>query len=223
MQHEALNKIEHLFGNKKTVIQHDFTLKMVKQIHSNKCIYVDDINDKTTEVEADALVTKVPDIKLGIVTADCIPILLYDERNNIIGSVHAGWRGAASGIIQNTVEYMCKIGGSNSTTIAVIGPCIKKNSYEVGEDVYSTFCSVDDGAKLFFEEVILSDDGKKRYIFDLSEYCKSIMHRLNIGRIEDIAIDTFTNNEDFFSYRYAFKNGGMLLPHQRQISYIGPM
>merc|ERR1712127_925629 len=100
------------------------------QTHSNKVIIVNKKNQKNRNFKSDAIITKMSGYGLGVVTADCVPVILYDVKNNIVGCIHAGWKGAISGIIENTLKKLKKLNSDNKI-FASIGPCIGQNSYEV--------------------------------------------------------------------------------------------
>ena len=191
--------------------------KFIKQIHSNKVIMVDDPEQYTADIEADALVTTLSNINLCIKTADCVPILLYDQVNDVYGAIHAGWRGAVVGVIQNTLDIMHSVGGRNSNIIARIGPCIRQESYEVSEDVYNEFLSTNSYNHIFFKKFKQS-----KYLFDLPGYCSYILYiaGLSLDNINDILLNTFTNPKLFFSYRYYHNNAMQLQPSDRQVSWI---
>ena len=104
-------------------------LILMNQTHSNKVIEIKKNNYKR-KINADAMITKVKGLALGVLTADCVPIIIYDFKNEVVGCIHAGWKGAITGIIKNTVNKIKKINSDNKI-IASIGPCIGKNSYEV--------------------------------------------------------------------------------------------
>jgi YfiH family protein len=173
-------------------------LVTLQQVHGNLCIRAD--LQTSSMIEADALVTAESSVAIGILTADCAPILFMDRKNPIIGAAHAGWRGAVAGIIEATVEKMTKLGSRASDTIAVIGPCIQRNSYEIDDDFRQNFNDEDD---CFF-----SIDHKIH--FDLPRYCyrRLIKAGLNAGNIDVIATDTYADPENYFSYRFAIKNTG---------------
>ena len=109
-------------------------LKTAKQVHSNKVLTINNLGQKTNEIEADALVTNQPNIILGILTADCAPVLAFDPINNIIAAIHIGWKGAIKNILSNTIDTFIGM-NSNTTNIKLaIGPCIGPMSYEVKKD-----------------------------------------------------------------------------------------
>lgn len=191
--------------------------KFLKQIHSNKVHLLDDINSDTSVIEADALVTTLHDVNLCIKTADCVPIIIYDRVNDIIAAVHAGWRGASSGVIQNTIELMHRIGGNLSHTYAFIGPCIRQESYEVSEEVFNAFKKFDRFSDIFFKKY-----KKDKFFFSLPEYCKYSLCEsgINTDNITDMLLDTFSHPMLFYSYRYYQREGIELKNNQRQISMI---
>ena len=121
----------------------------LEQVHGKKCIMVDE--GTQFDEKADALVTEIPGIALGVLTADCAPVLFLDPEKKIIGAAHAGWRGACGGVLESTVETMVSLGASADNIFAAIGPCIHKNSYEVGEDFVQNFPDFDHYTEFFTE------------------------------------------------------------------------
>lgn len=171
-------------------------LLVLKQIHSSACLIV---NEKTpSDLEADAMVTKTPGIALGILTADCVPLLFFDSEAKIIGAAHAGWKGAVGGVIESTLEKMILLGASPENMLVVMGPCIHKESYEVSEDFLENFPKKYDS---------FSQKNNKFY-FDPPGYCTHRLLDAGIVRqnIDFVNINTFQNHEDYFSYRYARQN-----------------
>lgn len=174
-------------------------LVTLKQIHSEICIEVTPDNaDDVVGTEADALVTKEKSIILGILTADCAPILFYDPKTSIIGAAHAGWRGALNGIIASTVRKMKSLGADPSNIVAAIGPCIGKDSYEIDDDFKKGFSGSGDCFCLI----------NWRMHFDLPKFCrkKLITAGIQERNITTIGIDTCAEHSKYFSYRYAMKN-----------------
>ena len=167
----------------------------MNQTHSNKVVVVNNTNKHIKRVSADALVTNQKNIILSVLTADCIPLLIYDEVNQIIGSVHAGWKGALSGIVENTFNEILKISKNGKINVA-IGPCIGVNNYEVGQDFYERFIQESIKNKNFF---LLSKNDK--LLFDLRKYVNSKFKELEVNHVENIDFDTFSENENFFSFR----------------------
>ena len=115
-------------------------LFLMHQTHSNKVILITKKNKNLKKFNSDALITKLRGVALGVVTADCVPIILYDIKNQIIGCIHAGWKGASSGIIENTIKKFKKL-NSNNKIFASVGPCIGKKSYEIDINFYEKFIS----------------------------------------------------------------------------------
>lgn len=148
---------------------------------------------------ADAMVTDRPGLALGIVTADCAPVLLADPEAGVIGAAHAGWRGAAGGVIANTVAAMCKLGALPERILAAIGPTIAQESYEVDAAFRDRFESGDED---FFTP---GRDG--HWQFDLPAYVAQRLRLAGVGRIDDLAQDTYADPARFFSYRRATHSG----------------
>ena len=122
------------FVSKKINVKLD-NLKLMHQTHSNKVIVINKNNKNSKNFNSDALITNVKGCALGVVTADCVPIILYDSKNKLIGCIHAGWKGAFSGIIENTIKKLKKLNAKNRI-LASIGPCIGQKSYEVDINFY---------------------------------------------------------------------------------------
>ncbi len=190
----------------------DVNLCTLYQIHSNTVVTVERPWAANHQIKADAMVTRTPGIALGILTADCAPVLFADRDKPIVGAAHAGWKGALGGIMQNTVKAMCALGASN--IVACIGPCITKNSYEVGQDFFDTFENADRANVNFF----MKNANKEKYLFDLHGYIISQMKKLDLQAIETIRSDTYAEAETFFSYRRACHRGES--DYGRQLSAI---
>lgn len=168
-------------------------LHSLYQVHSNKVVVVDDkFNGKT---EADALVTDKPNVAIGILTADCTPVLFADADIKIIGAAHAGWKGAHSGVLENTVDAMKKLGAKN--IFAAIGPTISQASYEVGAEYYERLIDGNKENTRFFIDSIKPD----HYMFDLPAYVTYRLTEAGIKSISDVSRDTCAEADIFFSYR----------------------
>ena len=176
------------------------TLSLMYQTHSNKVIIINKKNRNLKRFYSDALITKLKGISLGVVTADCVPIILYDLNNKIIGCVHAGWKGALSGIIENTIKKFQKI-DSNNKIFASIGPCIGKKSYEVDIDFYKKFLLKSKKNIKYFTK---KNNLKK--LFNLRKYVHDKLLKLNV-RVDHVNYDTFKEKSKFFSYRRSQKLG----------------
>ena len=125
-------------------------LKLMYQTHSNKVIVINKNNKNSKKFNSDAIITNIKGLALGVVTADCVPIILYDIKNQLIGCIHAGWKGALTGIIENTIKKIKKINSKNKI-IACVGPCIGKKSYEVDNNFYKKFISKSKKNKIYFK------------------------------------------------------------------------
>ncbi len=164
------------------------------QAHTDKAVYV----DKATryQIEADGVVTDVKGIILGITTADCMPILLADTKHGVIGAAHAGWRGALSGVVENTIKVMIEHGAKVEDIAVAAGPCLQRESFEVKADMRDLFLAQDKDNSQFF-----IPNGDKTWLCDLEAY---VWYRLNLIGIKNTSfsgVDTYTNPELYFSYR----------------------
>lgn len=194
--HEQTKDIAYHAFFKQTIINQDpdyEELYFVKQTHSNRVIEFFDSPSET--IEADAIVTKKININLAVRAADCLPILLIDPIEYVIGIIHAGWQGAKNGIIENTIKKMQEIGANVNNIISAIGPCIRQPSYEVNQEFFNDFINSDKNNNAYFINSVRSN----HYMFDLPGYVKYKLR--NIKAIYDCDIDTYTNNKDFASYR----------------------
>tara|TARA_B110000211_G_scaffold138655_1_gene158533 strand:- start:16 stop:780 length:765 start_codon:yes stop_codon:yes gene_type:complete len=188
----VLNNL-NIVSNKMGVnIENLFTMN---QTHSNKVVVIDDTNKHIQRVNSDALVTSQKNITISVLTADCVPVLIYDEVNKIIGSVHAGWKGAAGGIIENTLNEFFKINKNGKINVA-IGPCIGVGNYEVGREFYSKFIQLSKKNNNFFIET-----ENNKFFFNLRKYINSKFEDLRVNHVENIDFDTFSENKKFFSFR----------------------
>lgn len=173
------------------------SVAIVNQKHTDKVILVEDYNDRQI---ADGQVTNHNNIALGVLTADCVPILFADEIAGVVGTVHAGWRGAKANIMAVAINKMRALGAENIT--AIIGPCIKQRSYEVDREFYNNFIEDSDSYDKFF--VLSSNENK--YMFDLPSYVKDKLSALNVKQILDIDRNTYEEEENFFSFRRTTHN-----------------
>lgn len=169
----------------------------LRQTHSNDVVTVAQVWDPMHAPEADALVTKQPDIALGILTADCVPVLFVDTDAKVIGAAHAGWKGALSGILANTVNAMETLGATRESIDAAIGPCIHQASYEVQEDFAERFVTAD----ILNQQFFVPGQRFGHLLFDLPGYVNRELEHLELGSITQINHDTCAEEEQFFSYR----------------------
>ena len=186
-----LNIVKKRIGCKKN------NLLLLNQVHSNKIFKINYIPKK--KLIGDGFFTSKKNIALGILTADCAPVFIYDKKLKIIGAAHAGWKGAYKGIIKNLINSVKKEGSKINNIIAVIGPCISKKNYEVKNDFVKKFLKKNKKNKIFF------DFNTKNIHFDLSHYIKYQLLSMGIQRIEVIKKDTYTKKNNFFSYRRSSK------------------
>ena len=175
------------------------SLITLNQMHTSNAVICD--NNTKNKHTADAIVTKNKNLSIGVLTADCVPILFYDPNKKIIGCAHSGWKGALKGIVSNTVKKFNELSSSNSDLIAVVGPCINQSNYEVKSDFFKKFIDQNKKNKIFFKKI-----NDINYNFNLRGFVNKELINLGIKKIENIDIDTFSNKELFFSYRRSMKN-----------------
>lgn len=168
------------------------------QIHSPDVVTVETPWPLSERPRADAMVTRVPGLALGISTADCGPVLLADVEAGVIGAAHAGWRGALSGVLEATIAAMEKLGAKRERMTAAAGPMIRQPNYEVGADLVERFLTADrDNARFF----IAGRPGHS--MFDLPGYVVARLKRAGIRQVEDLGLCTYADPARFFSYRRA--------------------
>lgn len=167
------------------------------QIHSARVAIVDKPWEFLAAPRVDAMATRVGGIALGILTADCAPVLLADMAANVIGAVHAGWRGALGGVLEAVVAAMVNLGARPSRIVAAVGPCIGQSSYEVGPEFKEAYIAAADNNEAFF----IPSGRVGYYRFDLSGYVEHRLVALGLGDVEALAIDTCADEAHFFSYR----------------------
>ena len=184
---------------KKKLKSIDKNIFLLHQIHSNKIVYINKKKTFKSKPKADAIITNQRKIPIGVLTADCVPILICDQRKNFVAAVHAGWKGALKGIITKVIKFMIKKGCNSKNITAAIGPAISVKNYEVKEDFKRRFIKNDKENNKFFKRKY------KRLYFDLPRYVKSCLLKNKIKNIESINIDTFDINNNFFSARRALK------------------
>ncbi|MBU6507424.1 MAG: peptidoglycan editing factor PgeF [Alphaproteobacteria bacterium] len=178
-------------------------LATAKQVHGAEALVVEAPWPQTALPRADALVTRVPGVALGILTADCVPILFADAEARVIGAAHAGWRGALAGVIEAAVAAMEDLGASAQRTVAAIGPAIAQASYEVGPEFPRRFLAQDPGNSVFFMPSLKTG----HFLFDLKGYVARRLEALGIRAIAHADADTAADPERFFSYRRACLRG----------------
>ena len=191
------NIIKNLnFVSQKMLVNKD-KLILMNQTHSAKVVEIKKNNYKK-RINSDAIITKIKGLALGVVTADCVPVIIYDFKNEIIGCIHAGWKGASSGIIKNTVNKIRRLNSKNKI-FASIGPCIGKNSYEVDLNFYKKFLNKSKKNKRYF-----SQKNKNKKLFNLRKFVSDKLKELKV-KVDHVNHDTFKEKMNFFSYRRSFK------------------
>ena len=173
-------------------------LILLNQIHSNIVYVINKIPKK--KLTGDSIITNKKKIALGVLTADCAPVFIYDPDNNLVSAIHVGWRGAYNKIITKTINNFKNKGSKINNLIAVIGPCIAKQSYEVQSDFLKRFLNQNKFNKNFF------NFKNKKIFFSLNEYIKNQLKNSGVGNMEIINKDTFLNKNNFFSSRRSLKN-----------------
>lgn len=188
-------------------------LATVHQVHSANVVDVERPWPQDERPHADAMVTDRPHILLGILTADCAPVLFADAGAGVIGAAHAGWRGALAGVTDATIEAMEKLGAQRNRIAAAVGPCIGQVSYEVDEAFRDRFLDDDSANTRFF---LPGPNGKPH--FDLEGYVTARLILAGLQSVEPLGLDTYAADERFFSYRRATHRGEA--DYGRQVSLI---
>ena len=173
---------------------------LVKQVHGNKFVFLSSNSRiKTRSISADAVISEKKRIPIAVLTADCVPILIYDKKRKMIAAIHAGWRGAYKGIVQKVIQSMLSKGCSPKDMTVAIGPCISKNNYEVKGQFKNKFIKKDkDNIKFFIIR-------KNKIYFDLPNYVKKQVKLNLIKNIDLLYVDTFNKRNNFFSARRSLK------------------
>ena len=148
------------------------------------------------------MLTKNSDVALCVLTADCVPILIYEKNKDIIGCIHAGWKGAINGIIENTLNKLIEMEGSTKQLIVAVGPCISQKNYEVKDDFYSEFTRRSKENESFFLK-----KNKNTFNFDLRKFVNKKFEDAGVLKIENVLVDSFAAKNEYFSHRRAKKLG----------------
>ena len=170
------------------------------QVHSKEVLIVD--APLVERPKVDGLVTNKCGLALGILTADCGPVLFADEKARVIGACHAGWKGALAGVTDATVEAMESMGASRENIVAVLGPTISQKAYEVGSEFPMPFLAQDMRHKQYFIQSLKD----RHYMFDLPAYLVARMKGFGVGEVRDMALCTYSDQRRFFSYRRTTHN-----------------
>ncbi len=189
-------------------------LVTLHQVHSADVIRVNAAIPTDDRPRADAMVTDRPGLLLGVLGADCPPILFADEAAQIIGAAHSGWKGAFAGVGEATVAAMERLGADRSRIVAAIGPCIQQKSYEVDSGFYVRFCEADPENERFFRE-----GRPDHYQFDLEGFIAARLAGCGIGTVHVSGVDTYSDADSYYSFRRATHRGEP--DYGRQMGAIG--
>ena len=188
-------------------------LVTVHQVHSPTALLATEPWPDDARPPADAMATDRPGLALGILTADCAPVLLADAQAGVIGAAHAGWRGAFGGVVESVVAEMEKLGAVRGRIAAAVGPCIARKSYEVDDGLFRRFLEAEPENERFF-----GAGREGHHQFDLEGFVLSRLAEAGLGRVEALGEDTYSQPDRFFSFRRATHNGEP--DYGRQISLI---
>lgn len=184
------------------------------QVHSADALAVIEPFEERLRPRADALVTDRPGLALGILTADCAPVLLADREAGVVGAAHAGWKGAIGGVTDSTIGLMETLGAKRERIAAAVGPCIARASYEVDNGFFRRFAEADPANERFFA------DGKPGHFqFDLEAYVAHRLASAGIRTVEALGLDTYSDESRFYSFRRATHRREP--DYGRQIAIIG--
>jgi hypothetical protein len=173
------------------------------QIHSAEVVVAETPWTRENAPRADAIVCETPKLAIGVSVADCGPVLFADNEARVIGCAHAGWKGAFTGVLEATLDKMESLGADRTRIVAAIGPLIRQSSYEVGPEFVARFHEADHRNIRFFAP----SDREHHSLFDLPGYISSRLKKAKVGTIDDLCLDTYSDEERFFSYRRATHNG----------------
>ena len=197
---KKINIQKNLKIAKNKISKNSKNILLVNQTHSQKYIYINNSNKiKSKRVKADAIITNQKKLPIAILTADCVPILIYDDTSKIIAAIHAGWKGAYKGIIDNVIRFMIKKGSKIRNIHAAIGPSISQRNYNVKKDFLKRFLKKNKKNKVFFKK------RKNLIYFNLPKYVKSQLISNKISNIDHINIDTYNYKNNFFSARRSLR------------------
>jgi polyphenol oxidase len=172
---------------------------LLQQVHSNKFVYINDKYKNKKKPRADAIITNKRNLPIAVLTADCVPILICDNKKKIIATIHAGWKGAYKNIVDKVIKYMIKKDCKLKNITAVIGPSISVKNYEVKDDFKKKFIKKDKKNLKYFKT------NRNKLYFDLTRYIHALLINSKIKNIEILNIDTFDTKNKFFSARRALK------------------
>jgi len=175
----------------------------VFQVHSPDAVIAEKAWSTQTRPRADAIVTQIPGLAIGVTTADCGPVLFADPKAGVIGAAHAGWRGALTGVLDATVAAMEQLGADRERIVVALGPMIRQRNYEVGAEFVESFCKDDPDNARFF----VPGARERHSLFDLPAYIAARLQRLGVAGVEDLGLCTYAAPDRFFSYRRSVHRG----------------
>lgn len=202
-----------------TLVKNHFeadTLFTLKQVHGEVVVEITPDSDPDVRDQGDGLITTSPRLALGVLTADCAPVLLCDPTQPVIAVAHAGWRGAVSALLPNVITAMLDKGANHNTLHALIGPTIGPQSYQVGQEFMQRIMTSFPNARQYFSDRHLEDQDRQTF-FNLPGFIESRLRSLNVTRVTDLGIDTYAH-QNFFSHRRKVHRGEP--DYGRQISVM---
>jgi polyphenol oxidase len=209
---------DHVFENRNIVAANlgvaGEDLCSLYQVHGSDVMLIQGGYPDDQRPQADGMVSTTPGVALGILTADCAPVLFAEPETGVIGAAHAGWRGALDGVTDMVIEAMMDLGARRSKISAVVGPCISQESYEVGPEFPQYFLDEDTANAEFFIPAARKD----HFLFSLSDYVHMRLAEAGVGQVESLGLDTCADEDRFFSYRRTTHRGEP--DYGRQISAI---
>jgi len=173
------------------------------QIHSPEVVVAEKPWSPSTRPRADAVITRRPELAVGVSTADCGPLLMADAEAGVVGAAHAGWRGTLTGVVEATVAAMEQLGANRARIAAALGPTIRQSNYEVGPEFLERFLAVDPANARFFTR----SQREGHAMFDLPCFIAERVRAAGIASFEDLGLCTYSEPERFFSYRRMTKAG----------------
>lgn len=184
------------------------------QTHSSDVVIADKDWEHIDAPKADAIVTNTPKVIIGVLSADCAPVLFVDQVNKVVAAAHAGWRGAVGGVLENTIESMRSLGAQRRHIVAVVGPCIGLDNYEVGDEFLDHFLSIDPNYNKYFQKT----NGSLKHHFNLTDFALGRLKKTGIKSASTTNNCTYEDESHFFSFR---RNGhNSVADYGRQISAI---
>ncbi|MGN0929927.1 MAG: peptidoglycan editing factor PgeF [Alphaproteobacteria bacterium] len=200
---ETSDKMDNVKKNREILLSSigldaNTSLITLNQKHTDNVIVIDKQPDNVNNylnIEADGLLSTVPNVAIGILTADCVPVILIDEKKKIIGAIHCGWQGIYNDIIKATAKKLNDLGSNINEIKVALGPCLKQKSYEVDFDFKDKIVAQNKAFNILFKPI------KNKYLFDCTKYCIMKLKAEGFKSIETLDFDTYTQKDLFFSYR----------------------